>query len=306
LFSNIKDPTVSVCMITYNHERYIHDAILGVLNQIVSFAVEFNIADDFSTDKTSSVLDSPDIKNHPNFHWINYVRRDWNMGMLSNFILAYSFTLGKYIALCEGDDYWTDPLKLQKQFDFLEANQEYSACFHKVNIIDENKNITGELPVNLNQSVFAFDDVVKGWFIPTSSLFFRRYKLYLPMTKFKNIISGDRMLVALLADYGSLKYMDENMGVYRKHPEGVSAQAESVKVLASNVTLFSQLRRYFRPKHKEVLQHQTFLWSGQLCRQYRNNKNYIMWFILLIKTAFFVHNFKDFKGYIKNFVLGRK
>ena len=305
MFSAIENPVVSVCMITYNHESYLHDAILGVLNQIVSFPVEFIIADDCSPDNTTAVLDSPSIKNHPNYHWINYTRHDKNIGMIPNFLLASALCRGQYIALCEGDDYWTNPTKLQTQFDFMQANPSFSGCFHKVNIINQNKETIDVLPLNLTKTDFGFNDLVKGWFIPTSSLFYRNYKIHKAMVCFHNLISGDRLIVALLGDKGSLKYINETMGIYRKHPEGISTQYASIKVLKSNVNLFKQMLTFFKPRHKNVLQHQIFLWRGTLCREYLRNKNYSQWFLHLVKTAFCIRNYMDFKGYIKNYVLGK-
>ncbi|MDO9260985.1 MAG: glycosyltransferase, partial [Flavobacteriaceae bacterium] len=110
-------PTVSVCMITYNHENYIQQAIEGVLMQTCNFEVELIIANDCATDKTDEVIQEI-IKNHPNSSWIKYTNHSQNKGMMPNFIWAMQQCKGKYIALCEGDDYWTDPLKLQKQVEF--------------------------------------------------------------------------------------------------------------------------------------------------------------------------------------------
>ena len=120
-------------MITYGHENYIRDAIKGVLMQKVNFEIELIIADDNSPDNTESVVYS--FSNHPNYHWIKYAKHKENKGMMPNFIWAMEQTKGKYIALCEGDDYWIDQLKLQKQVDVLETNEDLNlitsnALFH--------------------------------------------------------------------------------------------------------------------------------------------------------------------------------
>jgi glycosyltransferase involved in cell wall biosynthesis len=115
-----KRPKVSVIMITYMHEAYISDAINGVLMQKCDFDVELIISDDCSPDRTSVIVEG--FEDHPNYEWIRYVRHDSNKGMMGNFIWALEQASGEYIAMCEGDDYWTNPLKLQMQVDFLEAN----------------------------------------------------------------------------------------------------------------------------------------------------------------------------------------
>ena len=127
---NIKGPVVSICTITYKHEHCIKDTILGVLTQRTSFDVEFIIADDCSPDGTQNIIEG--IRNsHPNGKIIKYTRHPVNMGMNANLAWALGQCKGNYIALCEGDDYWTDPNKLQKQFDILERHESLAMCTHE-------------------------------------------------------------------------------------------------------------------------------------------------------------------------------
>ena len=125
---------VSVVMMTYGHENYIRQAIEGVLMQNCFFEVELIVANDCSTDKTDLIIKDI-IQNHPRGNWIKYHHHEKNVGMMPNFIFALHQATGKYVALCDGDDYWTDPLKLQKQVGFLEENEEYVLCFHKIKIL---------------------------------------------------------------------------------------------------------------------------------------------------------------------------
>lgn len=115
-------PLLSVCIITYNHEEYIRDAIEGVLMQKVNFNYEIIIADDYSTDNTRKILLEYKEK-YPKF--FKLILQEKNVGAAQNWLDLISTPKSKYIAYFEGDDYWTDPLKLQKQVDFLEANAEY-------------------------------------------------------------------------------------------------------------------------------------------------------------------------------------
>lgn len=126
---------VSVCMITYNHEKYIGQAIEGVLQQKCNFPIELVIGEDCSTDGTRKICE--DYQRNSSI--IRLLPSDANMGVIPNFIRTLTSCKGKYIAFCEGDDYWIDPFKLQKQVDFLEKNQEYSMVATNLVFYDQEK-----------------------------------------------------------------------------------------------------------------------------------------------------------------------
>ncbi|HKK83432.1 MAG TPA: glycosyltransferase, partial [Atribacterota bacterium] len=125
-------PLVTIGCITYKHEKYIRDSIEGFLIQKTTFPVEIIIHDDASPDKTPEIISEYEQK-YPNlFFTIFQDENQFSIGntpIFGNFI--YPKSRGKYIAFCEGDDYWSDPLKLQKQVDFLEENPDYSLCSHE-------------------------------------------------------------------------------------------------------------------------------------------------------------------------------
>lgn len=130
------EPLLSIVTITYNHEPYIRQCIEGVLMQQVNFPIEFIIAEDCSTDGTLAICKEYAIK-YPNL--IQLITSENNVGAIANERRAMKAAKGKYIAFCEGDDYWTDPTKLQKQVDFLEEHPEYSVSFHRCkhyNVVD--------------------------------------------------------------------------------------------------------------------------------------------------------------------------
>lgn len=123
-------PLVSICCITYNHESYIRETIEGFLMQKTKFPIEVLIHDDESTDKAADIIREyenkyPDIIK-PIYQFDNKYSKGISVSVTYNFPRAR----GKYIAMCEGDDYWTDPSKLQKQVDFMEVNPDCSLCFH--------------------------------------------------------------------------------------------------------------------------------------------------------------------------------
>lgn len=131
-------PKVSVCMITYNHEKHIEEAINGVLMQECDFEIELIISNDCSTDKTNQKIQNL-LQNHPKSSLIKYHNHEKNLGMMNNFIFTINQCSGQYIAICEGDDYWTDALKLKKQIEFMSVNPEISFTFHRAEILHKNK-----------------------------------------------------------------------------------------------------------------------------------------------------------------------
>ena len=131
------DKLVSICMITYNHEKYIAQAIEGILMQNFEFQVELVIGEDNSKDNTRKICDDY-AKKYPQI--IRLLPTAVNLGMMPNFVRTLKECKGKYIALCEGDDYWSDPFKLQKQFDFLEANEDYGLVHTDLDQYDTVKN----------------------------------------------------------------------------------------------------------------------------------------------------------------------
>src|SRR5690606_11417495 len=124
----------SVCMITYKHEKFLAEAIEGVLLQKTSFPVQIVIGEDKSPDDTRSIAEAWASK-YPDR--IKLLPSDARYGMIKNFLRTFAACEGKYIAICEGDDYWTDPDKLQLQIDLLEKNSDIVVCNHALTIIDE-------------------------------------------------------------------------------------------------------------------------------------------------------------------------
>src|SRR5690606_4865545 len=117
-----RTPVVSVCMITYNHEHFIQEAVVSVLNQKVDFEIEVIISDDCSTDRTCEKIVEV-ITSHPNGKWVRLYQQSKNSGVMSNFVWALRKCDSEFIAICEGDDYWTDNLKLRKQHEIVSSQR---------------------------------------------------------------------------------------------------------------------------------------------------------------------------------------
>ena len=206
---------VSVCMITYNHEKFITQAIEGVLIQQTDFPIELIIGEDCSTDGTREICIAYQQK-YPEI--IKLQLPEKNKGMVRNFIENMQAAKGKYIALCEGDDYWTDPFKLQKQVDFLEAHEDVSMCFHNATIIDVKGNIIGDHRRYNKDQYAPIKDIILGGggFCATASLVFRTQYIKSDYPDFcLKCHVGDYALQLYLSFKGKIYYLDNAMSVYR-------------------------------------------------------------------------------------------
>jgi len=241
------NPKISICIITYGHENYILQAIEGVLMQKCDFEIELVIANDCSPDSTHTIIQNI-ISNHPKKSSIKYFNHEVNLGMMPNFIFAIQQCSGKYIALCEGDDYWTDPLKLQKQVDFLEANPGYVLCFHEVNILKPDGEITEDFITKVPEDYESLETLAKlGNYIHTPSVVFRNIIHDFPF-EFKYTPIGDYFLYLMLAENGKLKFLEEKMAVYR-YGVGIFSGTSKFQNAKSNHMLFVCLLSYLKDEH---------------------------------------------------------
>jgi glycosyltransferase involved in cell wall biosynthesis len=207
-------------MITYNHELFVAQAIEGILNQQTDFDIEVIIADDASTDSTQKVIEHL-LKEHPSGRKVMYVRNERNLGVMSNFIQALKRCSGKYIALCEGDDFWIGASKLQKQVDYLEANPQVAVCLHN-GFIQENGRIVGKSRGE-SFAVYSRKHVIKSRVLaPTASYCFRNQIQYPDWML--SVYGGDTALLFLLSGIGEIHYLPDIMCTYRKNPESLEGK----------------------------------------------------------------------------------
>lgn len=215
-------PVVSVCMITYNHEKYIAEAIEGVMMQETDFNVELVIGEDCSTDGTREIVRSY-VEKYPQF--IKAKLNERNLGVQVNFAKTLNECKGKYIALCEGDDYWTDPQKLKKQVEFMESNTDYSICTHRAYVVDP----TGKLMLwnegrRRVKQTYSLGDIVRGNTIPTASIMLRNRLVPELPAWFYDCPIGDWPLLVLYAQHGKVGLINQFMSVYRIHNASLSMQ----------------------------------------------------------------------------------
>lgn len=212
----IKKPLVSICSITYNQASYIRQCLDGFLMQKTNFAFEIVINDDCSTDGTTEIIREYEAK-YPEI--IKPIYHDENLyskgirGMFVNFCLPKA--QGKYIAMCEGDDYWIDPLKLQKQIDFLEENPIYTMCCSDA-IIQTKEGTLDWSRYPHHQDVVIEDIIINGgWFLPTASLVYRKDLLNNYPSYCKNCHVGDYPLMLWASLNGKIRWFAEKQVVYR-------------------------------------------------------------------------------------------
>lgn len=209
-------PLVSVCLITYNHAEYIRESIESVLKQQVNFRFDLIIADDCSTDGTRDILIEFENR-YPN--QISLILQSSNVGAFKNWMDLLYYPESKYIAYLEGDDYWTDNFKLQRQVDFLESNTNYAGISHQSTILNQG-NEEGYFKNDVNE-ILSIHDLIQGRPIHTNTLVFRREVLDL-LKKAPYHYSGDRLLYFCIAGLGKFKFLPESMSIYRKHGQGLS------------------------------------------------------------------------------------
>lgn len=239
-------PKVSACLITYNQENFIRECLEGAISQIVNFDYEIVIGNDCSSDNTEKICLEYSTK-YPNL--IKYTKRSNNLGMIGNWIETISECSGNYIALCEGDDYWTDPYKLQKQVDFLEANPDYVLSFHKVKILKPNGELVDDFLTKVPKKYQTLIDLASfGNYIHTPSVVFKNVIKEFP-EEFISSPIGDFFIYLLLAEHGKLHYSEENMAVYR-YGVGVHSTKSKLKMAKISNLFFINYLSY--SKNKDV------------------------------------------------------
>lgn len=219
-----KDIKVSICCLTYNHERYIAKAIEGFVMQKTNFSFEIIIGEDCSTDRTGLILEEYK-SNYPD--QIRLITSASNVGANINAVRVFKAAGAEYIAICDGDDYWTDPLKLQKQIDFLDQNQDYVMCGHYSKRISENDEVH-YMNFNPKPLSYSFDDVMSGskTEISTLTIVFRNTKEIQEMFDMEWFLkcNAPDKFIKLYTTFVSGKriyIMPETMSCYRQHRGGM-------------------------------------------------------------------------------------
>lgn len=278
----MQEPLVSICCITYNHAPFIKQCLEGFLMQKTSFAIEILIHDDCSTDGTTEIIKEYTSK-YPHLIFPLYEEENqYQKGKASEIdFYNYKRARGKYIAYCEGDDYWTDPLKLQKQVDFMKANTEYSVCFHEIDVYDNRNNIylkKDNIKEDFDVSIDFYINGRGNVILPLSMMFrvdsfdFEWQKHY---TRY-----CDSMELTHLLHVGKGRFLAFNGGQYNLHNGGVSTSNTDIRRSWESCEDATEMLNYIKGENAiKTFYIKSFCWRLDICK---NNKLYKEYFTAIL------------------------
>ncbi|MFB6466856.1 glycosyltransferase [Cytobacillus sp. Hz8] len=274
------NPLVSINCATYNHENFIRDAIEGFLMQKTNFDFEILIGEDCSTDNTRTIVEKY-ANQYPGK--IRVITSEHNVGAIENFLRLHQNSRGKYIAICEGDDYWIDQFKLQKQVDYMESHPECTFCFHNGKVVDANKNQTRSsvIPWMKNNEEFYYKMDIKYsagelallGYIPTASyLYPKRILENPPNWSFKSVV-GDNVIKLIASSHGYAYYIDEKMCAYRFGVEGSATTnwekenntiEKKIEHYNGFINLYNNFNDYSENKYKDEIDRVKMIFEFQI------------------------------------------
>ena len=230
----MKEPLVSICCISYNHEPYIKDALESFLSQKTTFPFEIVISDDCSIDGTHAIINEY-VHKYPDL--FRDISPDHNLGLFENFTYVQEQARGKYIALCEGDDFWIDPYKLQKQIDILDKDSSLIACCTDcVNVDKEGKAIIPSKSTSTNNEKTDKRYTLRDFFrensqYPTLTVVYRnshKEELFSRLRHTKNPFLADWPLWIALLTYGDMFFLNQATAAYRNNPTSITHTANRI------------------------------------------------------------------------------
>jgi len=241
---------VSVLCITYNHEQFIAQAIQSVLMQKTNFDYELVIGEDCSQDETREIVTSFQRRQPEKIRALLWER---NLGAATNFIRTYQACQGTYVAILDGDDYWTSSHKLQKQVDFLQTHPECSGCFHSVKRVCEDNQSSRILSPRGRKRMYKFADFGAGLVANACSMMFRNNLIGKIPDWYEKSLNGDWIFQILHAEHGDIGFIDEVMAVYRIHRGGIwSGQNNSSDGLMELIKTRQLLLAHVKPRYKPL------------------------------------------------------
>ncbi len=242
---------VSVVCNTYNQEEYIRDALDGFVMQKTTFPFEVLVHDDASTDATASIVKEYADKHPDLIKPIYQVENQYSKKVPITKGIQVPRAKGKYIAFCEGDDYWTDPLKLQKQADMMEQHPDIDICAHQAVTVRDGKR-TGVVPTRNDNTIYSVEEVIAGGggFVATCSLMFRK-NLFQDEYEFSKRMSVDYIWQISGALRGGMLYLGDCMGVYRQQAKG-SYTVRGRKNPAVHIANWNRIRETLRVLDEET------------------------------------------------------
>lgn len=250
----VETPLVSIICITYNHVRFIRDALDGFVMQKTDFPFEILVNDDASTDGTADIIREYELKYPDLFRCVYQKENQWGKKDICRDIL-FPMVRGKYVALNEGDDYWTDENKLQKQVDFMESHPDFSVCFHPVTVHWDDGSEPDSVFPNAKKRFYKTElelkDLLHHNFIQTNSVMYR-WRFHADSLNLipDGILPGDWFLHLLHAQTGKIGFLPDVMAVYRRNHGGIWTSAGEtsqwyVRCGTASVRFWFEIQRRF-------------------------------------------------------------
>ena len=262
----MNEPLVTIICLTYNQEEYVRDCLEGFLSQQTAFPFEILIYDDASTDSTPDIIKQyvtryPEIIKPTLYEKNNYSQGLGYVGLYTGIREAR----GKYVAYCEGDDYWCDSQKLQKQVLFLESNPHYIICAHETLFVNEQcpecgrllfSQLTKNLFISTTRRKYSFEDSLTGNIFHISSLMYRNKPLILP-SWISRISACDMVLYMLLAHDGDMYVLPDVMSVYRGHASSLTSSDEeygtAIRFYKLSIQVLRLMNRFWGRMHQKII-----------------------------------------------------
>lgn len=250
-------PKVSVLVLAYRHEQFLRQALESVLGQVTDFEFDVVVGEDCSPDHTRRIVQEFE-RRYP--ARVRPIYHPANVGMGANLRACLAACRGQYIALLEGDDYWTSPHKLQRQVDWLDAHPDFSICFHPVQDQNEDGSPSPTPPRQYPQDEYTFEDLLLPIYtvVSTGSTMLRNVLTTWPEWLFaaKPI---DFALTLLYAEHGRAKLLPEAMSAYRMHPGGIWSGTARHRNIESFLRMYEQLHRHYAgTRHAPALRRHLF------------------------------------------------
>ena len=258
-------PVVSICSTAYNHENFIRECLDGFLIQETNFPIEILIHDVASTDSTANIIREYEVQ-YPNVIKPIYQKENqYSKGVPPFKDFLYPRAKGKYIAICEGDDYWTAPSKLQTQVDFMESHLDYSGCFHNVNFVyeDGSKSTHPQYAKPLKDTFTIQDLAAFNYIAGPSNLFRARLFPDFPAWYGRTPV-GDWPLHVLNAEHGDIGYINRILAAYRVHGGGVWSSLSVLESDKINIQVAEAIDAHLGFKYTRAIRKNIAYWHYRL------------------------------------------
>jgi glycosyltransferase involved in cell wall biosynthesis len=250
----VNRPAVSVLMLVYEHAEFVAQAIEGVLTQRCDFEFEIIVINDGSTDESAAVCQQYAAQ-HPEI--ITFIDSPKNQGMHAGFQQIWDTSRAPLVAFCEGDDYWSDPLKLQKQAALMTQNPHWALCGANAQVVclDEDNcwSVCDILGPHRKQSEYTFEQLIDGYHFHFSTVMLKKSVVNFP-SWFQTVYCVDRPLYLLAAEHGNAGYLDEVVSSYRLHPGGNWSSISNELKAERSVDLFHKMAGHFAPQYRHLFE----------------------------------------------------